>query len=184
MASNPERTASAASAIFQRPIGRRAALSLAGASLAVGMTARLPAALADDSPHGLLGDRPYVPPRDGVLHWERLGNVTGDGWGSPARFGDDVLALNGQRVTVDGFMLPYDDNDIQPRFILMGFRSHCPWCLPGGMSSMIDVASVDGGIAMTDRLVTVQGTLLIHEGRDEYEILYSINDATARHLGA
>lgn len=118
---------------------------------------------------------PKVPERDGVLPWRMLAQVEGDGWIEPFRFAPEIKALNGTEVTVDGYMLAYDEARRQREFLLTAYQAHCPFCMPGGMASMINVAM---GVPMpvTDGIVTVRGPLTVIE-EEGHGLLYAITEA-------
>ncbi|TVR83605.1 MAG: hypothetical protein EA405_03955 [Rhodospirillales bacterium] len=118
---------------------------------------------------------PKVPERDGVLPWRMLAQVEGDGWIEPFRFAPEIKALNGTEVTVDGYMLAYDDAPKQREFLLTAYQAHCPFCMPGGMTSMIDV-SMDLPVAVSEGIVTVRGPLTVIED-EGYGLLYAIANA-------
>ncbi|TVR98111.1 MAG: hypothetical protein EA406_07705 [Rhodospirillales bacterium] len=118
---------------------------------------------------------PRVPERDGALPWRVLAGVEGDGWIEPFRFSPDIKALNGTMVTVDGYMLSYDDAPKQREFLLTAYQAHCPFCMPGGMMSMIDV-SMDLPIPVSEGIVTVRGPLTVIE-EEGYGLLYAIPNA-------
>ncbi len=118
---------------------------------------------------------PRVPERAGALSWDTLAKVQGDGYVEPFVFDPELKKLNGQKVTLDGYMLPFDDQPRQGRFLLTAYYAHCPFCIPGGMTSMVEIV-MDLPMAMTEEIVSVQGPLTIIEG-EGYGLLYQIEHA-------
>ncbi len=115
---------------------------------------------------------PAVKERPGVVPWRVLSKVTGDGWAEPFAFGPEVELLDGTEVTIDGYMLPYDDSPEQNEFLLSAHRAHCPYCMPGGMPSMIDV-TMSKAVPLTEGIVSVRGKLELVRS-DGYGLLYQI----------
>lgn len=147
---------------------------LAVAGLALGMR---PAAAVDGSltQEGFAIDPPGVPEREGVLSWRTLAKVSGDGRSEPYRVAPEVEALDGTMVTVDGFMMPYDDQPRQREFLLTAYQAHCPFCMPGGMPSIIDV-DTDLPMEVSTDIVTVRGRLTVLHG-EGYGLLYRMRHA-------
>jgi hypothetical protein len=116
-----------------------------------------------------------VADRPGTLSWRVLAGVSGDGWTTPYAFDPNIEMLDGTEVIVDGYMMPYDDEPTQQQFLLTAYQAHCPYCIPGGMPSMIDVI-MSKPIMLTNRVVSVRGRLQILRG-DEFGLLYQMVDA-------
>lgn len=82
-----------------------------------------------------------LPEKGGVVSWRTLGQVM------PVRlkdrfvpqFSNEVLALDNREVRIQGFMLPLSVGDQQKAFLLTAMAPACPFCLPGGPDSMVEV---------------------------------------------
>lgn len=116
-----------------------------------------------------------VPERGGVVPWRLLRQVRGDGWFEPFRPSPAVTALDGSWVRLDGFAMPEDAEPRVDRFVLAGYRAHCPLCMPGGLPSMAAVHARQP-IAAGDGIVSVAGRFSILE-RTDYGLIYRIDDA-------
>jgi len=55
------------------------------------------------------------------------------------QFSSNVTALDNQQVKVQGFMLPLEATDKQTHFLLSAMPPSCPFCMPGGPESMVEV---------------------------------------------
>jgi len=119
---------------------------------------------------------PEIPERDGVLSWRMLSQVAGDGWSDAFAFDPQVEALDGKDVTVEGYMLPYDDQAKQRQFLLTAFPAHCPYCMPGGMASLIEVDAA-AGVPTTEQRILLRGRLELLRG-DGFGLLYRLRNAT------
>lgn len=120
---------------------------------------------------------PEIPERAGFLPWRTLRMVTGDGWSEMFAFAPEVEALDGAEVMVEGYMLPYDDQPKQRAFLLTAFPAHCPYCMPGGMSSLIEVDAAKA-VPVSATRITLKGRLELLRG-DGYGLLYRLSGAVA-----
>ncbi|MFZ4121285.1 MAG: hypothetical protein ACOYKM_06425 [Caulobacterales bacterium] len=126
--------------------------------------------------------------RDGV-GWEVLGatreataTVNGQLWTVP-EFTPRVLALVGQRVRVNGYMLPWDiEVGRQTRFALMAYPTSCPFHLDVGPAFMIDVRS-PRGVPMQEDSFVVEGRFEALD-RDAEGWFYRLQEATYVRAGA
>jgi hypothetical protein len=55
------------------------------------------------------------------------------------QFSSNVTALDKKEVKVQGFMLPIEMGEKQSHFVLSAMPISCPFCLPGGPESMVEV---------------------------------------------
>ncbi len=75
------------------------------------------------------------------------------------QFESAVQRLNGQRVRVQGFMLPLDQSPQQAHFILSANpTANCFFCMPGGPESLIEIKS-SKTVAFSYDPITVTGKL-------------------------
>ena len=75
----------------------------------------------------------------------------------------EVRKLDQRQVKVYGFMLPLDTNETQQHFLLCAYSPTCPYCLPGGPESMVEVYAAKP-IKFTWDAVIVSGDMeLMHD---------------------
>jgi hypothetical protein len=116
--------------------------------------------LAADARHN--GTALPVPRHDGVVPWKTLaevGEVTVKNGVLP-RFSEQILALDRREIRLQGFMLPLDPGKMQKRFLLSANVPTCPFCLPGGPESLIEVLCRKP-IAFSTEPMIVSGTLSV-----------------------
>ncbi len=135
---------------------------------------------AASSPHGA-----SLPPRNaqlatlpGVLPWRTLA----DGVRLHERNGvyeliinNNVKTLNGQRVKLQGFMLPLEQAEKQQHFLLTAAPATCFFCLPGGAESIVEVKS-ENPVAFSLEPVVISGTLEVLQN-DEFGLVYRMTKA-------
>ena len=96
------------------------------------------------------------------MTWETLAQVrlVRDGATFQPRFEPAVQRLNGQRVRVQGFMLPLSEGSgAQQHFVLSAAPvANCFYCMPGGPESMIEIRATRSTDFSYDP-VTIVGTL-------------------------
>ena len=73
-----------------------------------------------------------------------------------ASFPDDVKALNGQTVSLTGFMLPIDSWTHSKHFLLSKYTPVCFFCPPGEPNEVVEVTT-GKSVPVSDHLVTVTG---------------------------
>lgn len=110
----------------------------------------------------LLAVAPSVPAvAQTAVSWETLAQVrlVRNGAKFEPRFEPAVQRLDGQRVRVQGFMLPIDQQGAQSHFVLSANPvAGCFYCMPGGPESMIEVR-LDRAAAFTYDPLTLTGEL-------------------------
>lgn len=101
-----------------------------------------------------------LPERDDVVSWRRLGAL--ETWEEDdllaAEFPDDILALEGKTIRVQGFMMPLEQGDQQRHFLLSASTPSCFYCAPGGPESVVEVKA-ERGLAFTFDALTLEGEL-------------------------
>lgn len=90
-------------------------------------------------------------------------------------FDQPLLALNRKTQRVQGFMMPVEPGDRQTHFLLSAVPLSCPFCVPGGPESMVEVKTKTP-VRYTLEPVTVEGTFALLDD-DEYGMYYRITDA-------
>ena len=73
-------------------------------------------------------------------------------------FSPDVKKLNNKSIKVAGFMMPIEQRETHKRFMLSAVPPGCPFCLPGGPNSIIEVFLKTPRKYTTDAIV-VSGTM-------------------------
>jgi uncharacterized protein len=79
--------------------------------------------------------------KTGVLSWRTLAQV------APVRqkdrfvpqFSDAILAFDNRQVRLQGFMMPLTAGDQHKSFLLSANAPSCPFCLPAGPDSLVEV---------------------------------------------
>lgn len=89
----------------------------------------------------------------------------------------EQLALNQKIQRVQGFMMPLDPGASQTHFLLSAVPLTCPFCIPGGPESMIEVKS-KSPVKYGMEPVVVEGRFLVLAD-DAYGLFYRITDATS-----
>ncbi len=115
-----------------------------------------------------------------MVSWETLAQVrlVRDGARFEPRFEPTVQRLNGQRVRVQGFMLPLSEGSgAQQHFVLSAAPvANCFYCMPGGPESMIEVRATRSADFSYDP-VTLVGTLELLAD-DPMGMYYRLREAT------
>jgi hypothetical protein len=87
----------------------------------------------------------------------------------------EVKALDGQTVTVRGFVLPMDGSDRTKHFLVSRNTPVCMYCPPGQPNEVVEVRTTHA-IEWTDKITTVTGKLsLINDG--EKALFFKIENA-------
>lgn len=138
-----------------------------------------PPGLAQDAPKGLQvpGGAVMAAPA-GTVPWELLQQAK-TVQKADRRFGPqytaEIRALDQKSVRIYGFMLPLDQSREQKRFLLASFPPHCPFCMPGGPESMVEVIA-DKPVEFTYEPVTISGRLAV---LDDDVVYYRLTQASA-----
>jgi uncharacterized protein len=112
-----------------------------------------------------------------VLAHTRIGENAKTGYYTVA-FPMDVKALNGQTVTLSGFMLPLDAQRRSRHFLLAKYTPVCAFCPPGEPNEVVEV-TVAQGVAVTDRLLTVSGKLTLIDNAEK-GLFFRVDGVSAR----
>ena len=160
---------------FRQTLDRRAVF---GSALAVGAAVMLlgakPAAAltAQNLPPTALG---AIPERHGVLPWRTLA-LTEVQYGQQPKIPAVVQNLDGKQVVIEGHMMPMDDSERLRQFLLTAYNAHCPFCMPGGMVSIVAVHAT-ALVKVTDKPLTMRGTLRLVSERGS-SLIYRLDKAT------
>jgi uncharacterized protein len=125
----------------------------------------LPAAAQDslNNPWAEGGYKPIpLPEVEGTVPWDVLAAVEliMDGPDLIPEYGDEVQALDGETVTMVGWMLPLDSTG--ERILLSQYAPHCPFCMTAGPESFVELHS-DDPIEMTLDPIVVEGRFEVLE---------------------
>ncbi len=118
-----------------------------------------------------------LPELKGVVSWKTLGQVEEvkiDHRLVP-KFSTEITALDSKEVQLRGFMMPLEAGKKHRRFLLSANVPSCPFCLPGGAESLIEVLCKDA-IAFKMEPIVISGKLSILKD-DPSGLWYRITDA-------
>ena len=93
------------------------------------------------------------------------------------QFSKDVLGLDKQQVRVQGFIIPLEMGDKQTHFLLSAVPPHCPFCMPAGPDSMVEVEARIP-IAFGFEVIVLSGKFAVLKD-DPAGMLYRMTDAEA-----
>jgi hypothetical protein len=112
-----------------------------------------------------------APAVDGTLDWSLLAragtSMLRDG--EISRFPADIRKLDGQEVTLAGYMMPFRDGEAHTEFMLGALQFHCPACMMGDLNRMVAVMAARP-VAHVEQPLTLRGRLRLLE--DEASPLY------------
>jgi hypothetical protein len=91
-------------------------------------------------------------------------------------FPQEVEVLDDTKVRLEGFMMPFDQAPLQQQFLLTAYAAHCPFCMPGGVTSLVEVTSAQP-VPRTSSRLTLQGRLKLRRDPESYGFLYQMLDA-------
>jgi hypothetical protein len=91
------------------------------------------------------------------------------------KFSNEVAALHGKEVKVQGFMVPLELGDKQTHFVLSAMPQTCAFCMPGGPESLVEVKSKTP-VKYTFEPVLVSGKLAVLKD-DPTGIFYRLTEA-------
>ena len=89
----------------------------------------------------------------------------------------DIKVLDKKSQRVQGFMMPLDPGATQKHFLLTSVPLTCPFCVPGGPESMVEVKT-KMPVKYTLEAVVVQGDFAVLND-DPYGLYYRMTDAIA-----
>jgi hypothetical protein len=150
---------------------RTFAIVLATLAFPLGVTAEAPKGL--QVPGGAVEATPA-----GAVPWELLQQAK-TVQKADKRFGPqftrEIRQLDQKDVKLYGFMMPLEQTAKQKRFLLASFPPHCPFCMPGGPESMVEVIATSP-IEFTYDPILVSGRMAV---LDDDVVYYRLTDAKA-----
>jgi len=92
-------------------------------------------------------------------------------------FAEDVQKLNGQEITIKGYIIPIEGYKSHQEFVFSAFPySMCFFCGGAGPETVMEVFASEA-VKYTDDPVTLKGKLELNND-DINRLIYSLNDAT------
>jgi uncharacterized protein len=119
-----------------------------------------------------------LPELKGVLSWKTLSRVEEvkiDNRIGP-RFSPDIVSLDSKEVRLQGFMVPLGAGKKQTHFLLSANVPSCPFCMPGGPESMVEVQCKEP-IAFDMEPIVISGRFSVLKN-DPTGLWYRMTDAT------
>jgi hypothetical protein len=120
--------------------------------------------------------RPEVSPK-GLVSWKTLAQVEEvkvDNRIVP-KFSAQITALDNKEVRLQGFMMPLEPGTKQKRFLLSANVPSCPFCMPGGPDSLIEVLC-NKPIAFSMAPIVISGRLSVLKD-DPTGLWYRVTEA-------
>ena len=147
------------------------------------LAAALPAFALDTTvpPAGLPSAADYasqvLPEINGVVSWKTLAQVEPVKQGDKMvpQFSRDIMGLDKKDIRVQGFIIPLDMGDKQKHFLLSAVPPHCPFCLPAGPDSIVEVMAKKP-LAYGFEPIVVAGRFAVLKD-DPAGVLYRMTDA-------
>jgi len=118
-----------------------------------------------------------LPEINGVVSWKTLSQVepVKQGGKMVPQFSRDIMGLDKKDVRVQGFIIPLDMGDKQKHFLLSAVPPHCPFCLPAGPDSIVEVMAKKP-LAYGFEPIVVAGRFAVLKD-DPAGVLYRMTDA-------
>ncbi|MFO1352635.1 MAG: DUF3299 domain-containing protein [Gammaproteobacteria bacterium] len=117
-----------------------------------------------------------------TVTWEQLGNLNIEAKSTePLRsefkvtFPESITSLDGKDVKIKGFMYPLEGKAEQTYFLLAATPPSCPFCLPGGATSMIEVKCKEP-VLFTMEPILLKGKFAVLKD-DPSGLFYRMTDA-------
>jgi hypothetical protein len=118
-----------------------------------------------------------LPEINGVVSWKTLSQVepVKQGGKMVPQFSRDIMGLDKKDVRVQGFIIPLDMGDKQKHFLLSAVPPHCPFCMPAGPDSIVEVMAKKP-LAYGFEPIVVVGRFAVLKD-DPAGVLYRMTDA-------
>jgi hypothetical protein len=147
------------------------------------LAAALPVLALDTAipPTGLPSAADYasqlLPEMKGVVSWKTLSQVepVKQGGKMVPQFSRDIMGLDKKDVRVQGFIIPLDMGDKQKHFLLSAVPPHCPFCMPAGPDTIVEVHAKKP-LAYGFEPIVVAGRFAVLKD-DPAGVLYRMTDA-------
>ena len=114
---------------------------------------------------------------DDILPWKTLGQVEEVKVNDRLvpKFSAQITALDAKDVKLQGFMMPLEAGAKQKRFLLSANVPSCPFCMPGGPDSLVEVRCKKP-VAFNMEPVVISGKLSVLKD-DPTGLWYRVTDA-------
>jgi uncharacterized protein len=135
---------------------------------------------ADEAPNASVSPTPSSPSPVNVkriLSWKTLAQVEEVKVNNRIlpKFSAQITALDSKEIRLQGFMMPLEPGMKQKRFLLSANVPSCPFCMPGGPDSLIEVLCKKP-IAFNMEPIIVSGKLSVLSD-DPTGLWYRLTDA-------
>jgi hypothetical protein len=135
---------------------------------------------ADEAPNASVSPAPSSrSPVDvkGLVSWKTLAQVEEVKVNNRVlpKFSAQITALDSKEIRLQGFMMPLEPGAKQKRFLLSANVPSCPFCMPGGPDSLIEVLCKKP-IAFNMEPIIISGKLSVLSD-DPTGLWYRITDA-------
>lgn len=90
-------------------------------------------------------------------------------------FTEDVKALDGKEITIQGYMFPLDQSESQSKFLFGPFPVSCPYHYHVRNSLIVEANAADP-ITFAYEAITLKGTLELIEKDDEFNLFYKLQN--------
>lgn len=122
---------------------------------------------------------PALKERDDVLAWSLLTAVKTKRVKNRLLpvFPDDIQYLNSKTLRVQGYMMPLEPGEKHTHFLVSSVPLTCPFCMPGGPESMVEVKATNP-VKYTMEPVVVEGQFAVLND-DPYGLYYRMTAARA-----
>jgi hypothetical protein len=150
------------------------AASAAGFACTAAASPALALSLQEAPAHLRLGP----PAVDGALDWSQLARAGASMFrdGRISRFPADLHALDGQEVTLAGYMMPFTDADRHSEFMFGALQFHCSGCMMGELNRMVAVKAAEP-VTDTQGPLVIRGRLRLLED-EASPLFYRLEAAT------
>jgi hypothetical protein len=118
-----------------------------------------------------------LPEMKGVVSWKTLSQVepVKQGTKMVPQFSRDIMGLDKKDVRIQGFIIPLDMGDKQKHFLLSAVPPHCPFCMPAGPDTIVEVLAKKP-LAYGFEPIVVAGRFAVLKD-DPAGVLYRMTDA-------
>jgi hypothetical protein len=118
-----------------------------------------------------------LPEIKGVVSWRTLGQVEEVTINRKLvpKFSTEIIALENKEVKFQGFMMPLEPGKKHRRFLLSANVPSCPFCMPGGPESLIEVLCKEP-ITFNMEPIVISGKLSVLKD-DPTGLWYRVTDA-------
>lgn len=119
-----------------------------------------------------------LPELKGVVSWKTLAKVEEVKVNNRLvpKFSTEIAALDSKEIKLQGFMMPLEAGKKQKRFLLSANVPSCPFCMPGGPDSLIEVLCKEP-IAFSMEPIVISGKFSVLK-EDPTGLWYRVNEAT------